>query len=68
MHASECWNMIITKKYNFKIENICPMIISYGILFMPPLVVVDIFVHINMQSTSVQVLEPGGCKLSVVAH
>ncbi len=44
------------------------MIISYGILFMPPLVVVDIFVHINMQSTSVQVLEPGGCKLSVVAH
>jgi len=56
------------KKYNFRIENICPMIISYGILFMPPLVVVDIFVHINMQSTSVQVLEPGGCKLGVVAH
>jgi hypothetical protein len=56
------------KKYNFRIENICPMIISYGILFMPPLVVVDIFVHINMQSTSVQVLDPGGCKLGVVAH
>jgi hypothetical protein len=43
------------------------MIVSYGILFMPPLVVVDIFVHISMQSTSVQVLEPGGCKLGVVA-
>jgi hypothetical protein len=43
------------------------MIVNYGILFMPPLVVVDIFVHINMQSTSVQVLEPGGCKLGVVA-
>jgi hypothetical protein len=39
------------------------MIVSYGILFMPPLVVVDIFVHISMQSTSVEVLEPGGCKL-----
>jgi hypothetical protein len=37
------------------------MIISYGILLMPPLVVVDIFVHINMQSTSVQVLEHGKC-------
>ncbi len=43
------------------------MIVSYGILFMPPLVVVDIFVCINMQSTSVQVLEPRGCKLGVVA-
>jgi hypothetical protein len=43
------------------------MIVSYGILFMPPLVVVDIFVCISMQSTSVQVLEPGRCKLGVVA-
>jgi hypothetical protein len=43
------------------------MTISYGILFMPPLVVVDIFVHISMQSTSVQVLEPRRCKLGVVA-
>jgi hypothetical protein len=40
---------------------------SYGILFMP-LVVVDIFVCIiSMQSTSAQVLEPGRCKLVVVA-
>jgi len=43
------------------------MFVSYGILFMPPLVVVDIFVHISMQSTSVQVLQLGGCKLGVVA-
>jgi hypothetical protein len=43
------------------------MIVSYGILFMPPLVVVDIFVSINMQSTNVQVLEPERCKLGVVA-
>jgi hypothetical protein len=43
------------------------MIVSYGILFMFPLVVVDIFVQISMQSTSVQILEPGGCKLGVVA-
>jgi hypothetical protein len=43
------------------------MTISYGILFMPPLVLVDIFVRIiNMQSTSVQVLEHGRCKLGVV--
>jgi hypothetical protein len=48
------------------IENICPMIISYGILFMPPLIMVDIFVHISMQSTNVQVLELGKCKLCVV--
>jgi hypothetical protein len=67
MHAFECYNKIITKKYILKIENICLMIISYGILFMPPLVVVDIFVRINMPSTSVQVLELGGCKLGVVA-
>ncbi len=45
----------------------CPMIVSYGILFMPPLIVVEIFVPINMQSTSVQVLELGGCKLGVIA-
>jgi hypothetical protein len=44
------------------------MISSYGILFMPPLVVVDIFVHVNMQSTSVQVLKFGGYKLNVVTH
>jgi hypothetical protein len=60
--------MTITKKCNFRIENICPMISSYGILFMPPLVVVDIFVHVNMQSTSVQVLKFGGYKLNVVTH
>jgi hypothetical protein len=53
--------------YNFRIENICPMIISYGILFMLPLVVVDIFVRISMQSTNLQVLEFGRCKLAVVA-
>jgi hypothetical protein len=53
-------------KYNFRIENICPMIVSYGILFMFPLVVVDIFVCIKMESTNVQVLEPRGCKLGVV--
>jgi hypothetical protein len=52
--------------YNFRIENICPMTISCGLLFMPPLVVVDIFVRINMQSTNVQVLELGRCKLGVV--
>jgi hypothetical protein len=40
---------------------------SYGTLFMPLLVVVDIFVCINMQSTSVQVLELGRYKLGVVA-
>ncbi len=67
MHAFECWSKTITKKYNFRIEIIRPMTVSYGILFMPPLIVVDIFVHTSMQSTSVQVLEPGGCKLSVVA-
>ncbi len=55
------------KKYNFRIENICPMIVSYGILFMPPLIVVDIFLCIIMQSKSVRVLEHGGCKLGVVA-
>jgi hypothetical protein len=54
-------------KYNFRIENICPMIISCGILFMPPLIVVDIFVHIDMQSTHVQVVELGRCNLGVVA-
>ncbi len=43
------------------------MIVSYGILFMPPFVMVDIFVCISMQSTSVQALEPRGCKLGVVA-
>ncbi len=43
------------------------MIISYGILFMLPLVVVDIFVRISMQSTNLQVLEFGRCKLAVVA-
>jgi hypothetical protein len=43
------------------------MIVSYGILFMLPLVVVDIFVHISMLSTSVQVFELGRCKLGVVA-
>jgi hypothetical protein len=42
------------------------MTVSYGILFMPPLIVVDIFVRISMQSTSVQVLEPRRCKLGVV--
>jgi hypothetical protein len=66
MYASECWNKTITKKYNSRIEIICPRIVSYVVLFMPPLVVVDIFVFIHMQSTSVQVLEPGGCKLGVV--
>jgi hypothetical protein len=43
------------------------MTVNYGILFMPPLVMVDIFVCISMQSTGVQVLEFGRCKLSVVA-
>jgi len=42
------------------------MIVNYGILFMPPLVVVDIFVCISMQSTSVRVLELERCKLGVV--
>jgi hypothetical protein len=42
------------------------MIVSYGILFMFLLVVVDIFVCIKMESTSVRVLEPRGCKLGVV--
>ncbi len=41
-------NVRIGKNYNFRIENICLMIVSYGILFMPPLVVVDIFVRISM--------------------
>jgi hypothetical protein len=43
------------------------MIVSYGILFMPPVVVVDIFVRTSMQSISVRTLEPRGCKLNVVA-
>ncbi len=42
------------------------MTVNYGMLFMPPLVVVDIFVRTSMQSTSVLTLEPGGCKLGVV--
>jgi hypothetical protein len=54
------------KKYNLRIEIICLMTVSYGILFMPPLVVVDIFVCISMQWTNVRVLELGGCKLGVV--
>jgi hypothetical protein len=55
------------KKNNFRIEIIHPMTVSYGMLFMLPLVVVDIFVCTSMHSTSVRVLEHGGCKLGVVA-
>jgi hypothetical protein len=43
------------------------MIVGYGILFMPLLVAVDIFVRIGMQSTSVPALEPRRCKLGGVA-
>jgi hypothetical protein len=34
------------------------MIVGCGILFMPPLIVIDIFVRTSMQLTVVQVLEP----------
>jgi len=66
MHAFKCWSRTINLKNNFRIEIICPMTVNYGILFMPPLVVVDIFVHTSMKSTSVPTLEPGGCKLGGV--
>jgi hypothetical protein len=45
MHAFEWSSKTIKKGNNFRIEIIHAMIVSYGILFMPPLVVVDIFVH-----------------------
>jgi hypothetical protein len=67
MHAFECWSRTINLKNNFRIEIICPMTVNYGILFMPLLVVVDIFVRTNMKSTSLPPLELGGCKLSGVA-
>jgi hypothetical protein len=43
------------------------MNVSYGVLFMPHLVVVNVFVCISMKSTNVRILEPRGCKLGVVA-
>jgi hypothetical protein len=43
------------------------MTVNYGILFIPPLVMVDIFVCNSLQSISVRVLELGRCKLGVVA-
>jgi hypothetical protein len=66
MHASECWSRIIIEKYDVKIEIVCPQTAACGILFTPPLVVVDIFVRASMKSTSVSTLEPAGCKLGGV--
>jgi hypothetical protein len=67
MHALECWNRTIIEKYDFRIEIVYPRTVAYGILFMLPLVVVDIFVHTGMKSTSVPTFEPSGCKLGGVA-
>jgi hypothetical protein len=38
------------KKHNFRTEILCMMVVNYGTLFMLPLIVMDIFVHIGMQS------------------
>jgi hypothetical protein len=50
MHAFKCWSRTINKNNNLRIEIIHLMTISYGILFVAPLVVVDIFVRNSMQS------------------
>jgi hypothetical protein len=67
MHALECWSKTIIEKYDFRIEIVCPQTVACGILFTPPLVVVNIFVRVGMKSTSVSALEPAGCKLGGVA-
>jgi hypothetical protein len=67
MHALECWNRTIIEKYDFRIEIVCPRTAACGILFMPPLVVVDIFVRAGMKLTSIPTLEPSRCKLGGVA-
>ncbi len=43
MHASECWSGTIDVEDNFRIAIVSPTTVSHGILFMPPLVVVDFF-------------------------
>jgi len=45
---------------NFRITIVHPMTIGCGILFVPPSVVVDIFVRIGTKSLSVRALEPEG--------
>jgi hypothetical protein len=67
MHAFECLNRTIEKENNLRIEIIHRMIFGCGISFMPPLIVIDIFVRTSMQLTVVRVLEPRRCRLGVVA-
>jgi hypothetical protein len=67
MHAFECLSRTIEKEKNLRIEIIHRMIVGCGISFMPPLIVIDIFVRTSMQSTVVRVLEPRRCRLGVVA-
>jgi len=66
MHASECWSGTIDVKNNFRIAIVSPTTGSPGVLFVPPSVVVDIFLRahqceVNERSTI------GGCKLDGVA-
>ncbi|CAM6055501.1 unnamed protein product [Sphagnum tenellum] len=66
MHASECWNGTIGLEDNFRIAIVRPTTVDCGILFVPPSVVVDIFVRTSTKSSSVRALKPGGRKLGGV--
>ncbi len=51
----------------YRIAIVHPTTVDCGILFVPPPVVVDIFVRTNTKSPSIRALEPGGHKLGGVA-
>ncbi len=66
MHASECWNETIDVKDNFRIAIVSPMTGSPGVLFVPPSVIVDIFLRAHQREVDKR-STIGGYKLGGVA-